>query len=539
MMDSLLGAGSLAGQVKELVWERCQGNPFFIEEILHSLIDAGMIYKENERWKTSPIFDTAQLPASIQSIILSRLDHLDEDWKLVLQTAAVIGRVFRRRILAHVLRSEVDLDKALWELEGRGLIYQERAIPEEEFSFRHVLMQEAIYHNILRHRRKSLHQRTAEAIEALYPRSLEDQAEQLAYHYEKSGNIRQAIAYLYQAGSKAHANYSNEAAITYLSKGLELLRSLPETLERNRQELDFLILLGVPLVHSRGHADHDVLVTYEQARDLCLKTGDSAHLFMALLGLRRYFLTSGQIQIAKDLSLQMVELARTHQSLSEQARAQMMVAEVLYCSGEFAELVSVSQGGIALCQGQNQRAHVLLYGNDTLLGCQAFYTLGLWHQGRPALAGQEADRQLAMSEALGHPFTHVFTLHFTANLYIYLRDPQTVQRLVEGMLRIADERGYALYQAWGAVQLGWALTAQGQVSTGIDHLQRGIEGLHKINTKLTLGPFFCHLGEAFKKIGRVAEALQAIDEGLASIHQSGELEYEPELYRLKGEVMSQ
>ena len=148
---------------------------------------------------------------------------------------------------------------------------------------------------------------------------------------------------------------------------------------------------------------------------------------------------------------------------------------------------------------------------------------------------QSAASQLALSEALGHPFTRVFTLCFTADLYILLRDPQTVQRLVEEMLRIVNERGFALYQAWGTAQLGWALAAQGQITTGIDQLQRALDSTRNINIGVTLGRCYCYLGEAYLRIGRTAEALHGIEEGLSSVHQSGELEFEAELYRLKGE----
>ena len=221
MIDYLLGEEHLAGEIQALIWERCQGNPFFIEEVIQSLIDAGTIYQERGHWQVLADFDAGHLPISIQSVILSRLDGLKEDWRQVLQVAAVIGRVFSKKVLKQAVPVQLELDKVLWEMEGRGLVYQERAVPDEEYSFRHVLMQEAVYHNILRHRRKFLHQAVAEAIEKLYPDHLEEHYEALAYHHEKSGDIRQTIDYLFKAGEKASLNYANETALNHFTRGLE------------------------------------------------------------------------------------------------------------------------------------------------------------------------------------------------------------------------------------------------------------------------------------------------------------------------------
>jgi predicted ATPase len=280
-------------------------------------------------------FDAGHLPISIQSVILSRLDGLKEDWRQVLQAAAVIGRVFPKKVLKQAMPVQLELEKILWEMEGRGLVYQERAIPDEEYSFRHVLMQEVVYHNILRHRRKFLHQAVAEAIEKLYPDNLEEHYEALAYHHEKSGNIRQTIDYLFKAGEKASLNYANEIALNHFTRGLELLRSLPETPERHRQELSFLVALGVSLVHSRGHADDQVLETYTQALHLCQEAADSTHLYDILLELRRFALTSGHTKEALGYSQQMLELGVRHADSAEQARDYMMLSESLYYLADF------------------------------------------------------------------------------------------------------------------------------------------------------------------------------------------------------------
>jgi tetratricopeptide (TPR) repeat protein len=500
-------------------------------------MDAGLIYQEQGTWQSPVELDSTLVPASIQSVILSRLDHLEEDWREVLQTAAVIGRVFRKRILWQAISFTLDLDKVLWELEERGLIYQERAIPEEEYSFRHVLTQEAIYNNILRGRRKTIHQDVAMTVQRLYVPNLEEHYEQLAYHFEKSGDIRQTISYLYRAGEKAVRNASDEVAIAHLSKGLELLRSLPETHERNLQELQFLIMLGVPLFHSLGHAAEEVQLTYRQARDLCQKTGDTTQLFAVLLGLRRFALMRGRVQEACELSSQMLELARSHRNPSEQARAHMMLAEAYLRLGDFQFVLQHAQEGMVLCANQDAQSHIRLYGNDTSLGCQIILANGLWHLGYPDQARAALHSGLEQSKTLGHPFSRSFAMFFSANVYLLLGDIPKVQSLAEDLLRVANGHSFALYQTLGAIQLGWVLAEQGHVSAGIEKIRWGIADLRRRQVSAFLPETFAYLSGALAAYSKTQESMAAVDQGLDIVEETGERYWEAELHRRRGEML--
>jgi predicted ATPase len=201
LVESLLHIEALPATVKEQILTKAQGNPFFVEEVVRSLIDAGLVFHDGEVWRAREDIATVGVPTSIQSVILSRVDRLDQEVKYVLQSASVIGRLFRRRLVAYVTQKEAELDRALAELEDRQLIYEERAIPEEEYSFQHVLTQETVYQNILRRRRPAFHRQVAEALEALYQDSLEEHYEQLAYHYEQARLQEKALFYLERAGS--------------------------------------------------------------------------------------------------------------------------------------------------------------------------------------------------------------------------------------------------------------------------------------------------------------------------------------------------
>lgn len=224
LIHSLLAIDGLSESVRSSILEKSQGNPFFVEEVIRSLIDSGIVYQEGERWVArKDVDDHAVVPQSIQSVILSRIDRLEERLKHVLQSAAVIGRIFRRRVLENTAEDERELEQKLLQLEDRAFIYQERAIPEEEYSFKHVLTQETVYQSILRRLRAEFHGKVVSALESLYEGSLEEFYEQLAYHCERAGDAGKAVGYLRRAGEKALANYANEDAASRFERALELV----------------------------------------------------------------------------------------------------------------------------------------------------------------------------------------------------------------------------------------------------------------------------------------------------------------------------
>jgi tetratricopeptide (TPR) repeat protein len=237
-----LGTEQLPAGLQEHLLEQARGNPFFLEEVVHALIDAGGIYQEGHAWRARGEPTDLAIPESLQSVFLSRVDRLEPELKGILQTASVIGRLFRRRLLEYISGETSDLDRVLWELEERGLIYQERAVPEEEYSFRHVLTQQIIYQNLIRRQRAAFHRRVAEAIEHLYQEGLEAHYEELAYHYERSGPERQtqerALDALIQAADRARRAAAHHEEAALLARAIVIAERLgqPEEVARMRAQ---------------------------------------------------------------------------------------------------------------------------------------------------------------------------------------------------------------------------------------------------------------------------------------------------------------
>lgn len=169
----------------------------------------------------------------MQAVLASRIDRLPPGGKELLQTLAVIGKEFSLSLLKQVVnKSEDELQGLLFHLQAAEFIYERPAFPEVEYTFKHALTQEVAYNSLLLERRKVLHERTAQAIKALFHSRLEDHYSDLAYHYSRSGNTQKAVEYLHLAGQQAVQRSANAEAISHLTAALELLKTLPDTPER-------------------------------------------------------------------------------------------------------------------------------------------------------------------------------------------------------------------------------------------------------------------------------------------------------------------
>jgi len=242
LVEMLLTIDNLPESVKEMILRKSEGNPFFIEEVIRSLIDQGLVYHEGDHWKARKEISDIDVPDTIQSVVLARVDRLHAEARSVLQCASVIGRLFKYRLLEYLTHQERHLDRYLSEFEERELVRQERAAPELEYAFKHAFTQEATYQGILARRRRKFHHQVAIGIERLYQERLEEYYEELAHHYSRSDSAEKAAEYLLKAGEKAKRSCASEAAISHFNKVLEMLEQ--GGIEREDWKLEALRGLG-------------------------------------------------------------------------------------------------------------------------------------------------------------------------------------------------------------------------------------------------------------------------------------------------------
>jgi class 3 adenylate cyclase len=218
LVSALLNIADLPEELRKLILRKAEGNPYFVEEVVRSLIDQGIVYRTEDglRWKASTSVEDITIPDSLHAVLASRLDRLDQEVRSTLQLAAVIGRSFYHRILNAMSDSAVAVDKHLSALQRVELVRETARVPELQYIFKHELARDAAYGTILHRRRRDLHRRVGEAIEDLFPDKLEENAHRLAYHFAQVGDDERALKYYAMAADSASGvNANTEAAGHY------------------------------------------------------------------------------------------------------------------------------------------------------------------------------------------------------------------------------------------------------------------------------------------------------------------------------------
>jgi predicted ATPase/class 3 adenylate cyclase len=228
LAGNLLHISRLPASIGDLILERAQGIPYFVEEIVQDLIERGQVIRipGEEGWQLAADPDSLQVPDNLEALLVARMDRLEEAARRTLQVAAVIGRTFYYRVLKLVAEGIDQLDRQMRLLQQVGMIQEQARLPELEYMFRHVLAQEAAYNTILLKSRRLFHQRTGEVMEQLFAGQLEEQAPLLAHHFQAAGDLKRSLHYLTVAAQSAVRLYANREAVTHYSGAIEAARLL-------------------------------------------------------------------------------------------------------------------------------------------------------------------------------------------------------------------------------------------------------------------------------------------------------------------------
>jgi class 3 adenylate cyclase/predicted ATPase len=537
MLSALLGDGEDLNPLKRLIVERTEGTPFFMEEIVQSLFEEGVLVRNGALHLTHRL-DALKVPATVQAILASRIDRLPADEKELLQTLATIGREFSLSPVREVIgKPAEELDRMMNDLQLAEFIYERPAVVDAEYIFKHALTQQVAYDSILTERRRTLHERIGAAIETLFADRLDDHLSDLAHHYRLSVNTQKALEYLHRAGKREVQRSASAAAINHFSTALDLLQTLPESRERLDLELALQLALGPPLYATKGMGAPEVERAFRRARELCEQIGEAAQLFPALVGLQGVYCFRAEWRTAQ-------ELAQVGLRLADQANDSQLLIEahhmLMYPQGWQGKLRSCLIAGEqveALYDLKLHRSHALMYGHDPGVCCIGFKALALWTMGYAEQALQAIYQVATLSRELGHPFSQYLYLLIATWVEGMRGDDAASSESARAMCSLCDEQGFEVFGGWASVFSGSILAKQGKVSEGIAQMEAGIAVLRVNQTKMGEPHRITLLADAYGKAGEIEKALRLLEEALVKTHKTGERLWEAETQRLKGELL--
>src|SRR5262249_34782550 len=284
--------------VQHQIVRKTDGVPLFVEELTKMVVEAGIVREANGHYELSGPLPPLAIPTTLHDSLMARLDRL-ATVKEVAQLGATLGREFSYELMQAVAPGDEDsLRRALAKLVEAEVLYQRGILPQARYVFKHALIQDAAYQSLLKSKRQQYHQQIAQILEERFAETRELHPELLAHHYTEAGLREQALPYWQWAGERATQCSANLEAISHFTKGLELLKALPDTPERAQQELILQIALGIPLGITKGYVSTEVKSVYDRARELCQQVGETPQLYSVLWALWRFYHVRAEFQLA-------------------------------------------------------------------------------------------------------------------------------------------------------------------------------------------------------------------------------------------------
>jgi class 3 adenylate cyclase/predicted ATPase len=539
LVTQLAKGKTLPAEMVEYIVAKTDGVPLFVEELTKTLLESTLLQEAADRYVLTGPLSNVAIPATLQDSLMARLDRLPAV-REVAQLGAVLGREFAYEMLRTLgVMEEPILQDGLAQLVNAELLYQRGRLPRAKYIFKHALVQDAAYQSLLRRTRQQYHKQVAQMLVTHFPEVVETGPEVVAYHYTEAGCPAQAVTYWQRAGQRAVERSAHVEAIAHFSKGLELLKTLPDTPERTQQELLLHVALGNSLFTVKGYGAPEVERVYSQARELCQHVGDTPQIFPVLRGFLLFYLVRGHLQTAQELAEQLLSRAEHQTEVAPQMFGHYSLGIVLFHRGVLGDAAQHFKQAIAAYDLQQHRRLAPVYGTDLGAGARGVGALPLWLLGYPDRALAQSQEALTLAQELAHPFSMVVALDFAARLHQFCQEDQAAHDRATGGTALATQQGFALYVAWGTVSQGWALTRQEQRAAGIAKMREGIEAAVATGAELFRSYFLALLAEACGAEGQTEEGLRLLADAQDMVARTGEGFYEAELYRLKGTLTLQ
>jgi class 3 adenylate cyclase/tetratricopeptide (TPR) repeat protein len=469
LLQALVGDDPSLAPLARLLIARTEGNPFFLEESVRTLVETGALVGEPGAYQLAQSLPTIQVPATVQAVLAARIDRLAPEDKRLLQTAAVIGTEVPFPLLQAVgeLPEEV-LHRGLDHLQAAELLYETRLFPEREYTFKHALTHEVVYGGLLQERRRVLHGRIVAALEALAAERLAEQVERLAHHAVRGEVWEKAVAYCQQAGTRAHDRAAFREAAVYFEQALQALEHLPESGDTRGLALEVRLALDRPLAALGEYERH--LALLREAEALARALDDRARLGRVLIGMTHALSVTGDPDGAMAAGQQALALAAALGDSAIQVQAALYLGRAYQNIGDFARAAELLRWSVEAADREPGTPST-----DVRIESRASLVRTLGEIGAFAEGRRHGEEALRLATLAGRGNTPIVVHSRLGLLYLAQGD-------LEHAIRVLDQ-GLTLCRASGnrsgflrpiAAGLGYASALQGRLAEGRALLEEAI-----------------------------------------------------------------
>jgi predicted ATPase len=535
MLSALLGDSSALAPLKRLIIERADGNPFFMEETVQVLLDEGALVR-NGAVKLIKQLAELKIPPTVQAILASRIDSLPPAIKELLQTLAVIGREFPQSLIRAVVpRADDELSHMLNDLQLGEFIYEQPAVGDAEYIFKHALTQEAAYNSVLIERRKHLHERIGAALETLYRSSLDDHLAELAHHYGRSAHARKAVEYCQRACQQSSDRASYAEAVMQFETALARLQELPDDDERAELELDLRNMVHWSLISLKGYGSPEGELSAARALELARRPGVLwEKSWIALYGLLLTAFVRASVSRATELAEQLLAIAEQHGNNERLAESLYLLGHSLMFAGKFARTAECFDRAISLFEAMPKATMGLgSRQNRNYTETYCISACNAWYLGFPNRAAKQMNQAFTMARGLNSKVIEEQANNYALFFFFLLREPQRMREHAAPLV----ESGNPIFRALGEFYVGWLDLVECDRPEAIERMQRALADFRARSSVIMVSSMLSLIAQSQGGLGRYSEAFVAIDEALTLIEGTGERVFQADVHRIKGELL--
>lgn len=534
MLTALLDDTAELLHLKRWIIDKTEGNPFFMEELVQALFEQGVLSRNGVVKLTKPLAEL-HLPTTVQGILASRIDRLPAPEKELLQTLAVVGHEFTRKLVPVVTgKSDEELEPMLAALQLSEFIYELPAIGDVEYTFKHALTQQVAYNSVLTERRRAIHERTGAAIETLFAQRLEDHFEELAHHFQLGNDPAKAVRYSGLAAEQAANRGAYGEATKMIETALQAIDKLPAGKERLRGEIALRRTESTVAAVVHGLFSLERQRAVERVCEFSEDLDDPTLHLNGSINLAHLCQVRGQPLRSLGQARRCLELAQRSSDKGVLAAANYVVASTLLRSGNLSDALLHYQDALRNAEQAGQSARVLPF--DVRSAAEGYLSLNLQLLGRVDEALKLAEQALNHARESKHLFSLGYALVQLAHWHLLRREPDMVYAHATAAIALSEEQ-FSQWTLLGRYLRGWALAERGKVQDGVAEMEAGIAGLRQAGDALYLQFFIALLAQFYARLGRRDEALAMLEEALATIEGTGEKLHKADMLRLQSEVL--
>jgi class 3 adenylate cyclase/tetratricopeptide (TPR) repeat protein len=546
VLNALLGDGVGAQQaaplqaLKQLLIERTEGNPFFLEESVRALVETGVLVGKPGDYRLMQALLSIQVPATVQAVLAARIDRLSPEAKRLLQTAAVIGTEVPLALLQAIAElPEAALHGTLAHLQAAEFLYETRLFPEPAYTFKHALTHEVAYSSLLQERRRVLHASIVQALEALAREGLRpaptqsrqrvaEQVERLAYHALRGEVWDKALVYFRQAGEKALAQSAYWEAVGYFEQALSTLDHLPEARDLQEQAIDLRLALRSALFPS---GDSERIVTYLREAETLAAAIDDHHRLGQIAGfLSAHFRNRGAYEQSMAAAQRALKLGIANDDVVLQALANQFLGATYWAQGDYLQAIDcLGRTATSLQSAQRYER----FGQAILpsVQCRAFLAACHAELGRFAAGNVLGEEGLQIAETVAHLSSLMWAYYGVGLLSLLQGDLRQGLARLEQAMDICQEANVLIFFPRMAAALGAAYTLAGRLADAIALLTQAMAQTAGVEMVGFQALCSLPLAEAHLLDGRLEEAYALAQQALA--HARGHQERGNEAYALR------